>query len=135
MIAMPAIVKVARCQLIDTRLSVFFCVKFSQICAIIFRLYLAIKEKRIMKYILENQAETIKFGQLLGTLATQGMVFCMQGDLGAGKTTMTKGIAKALEINKTITSPTFTILKIYNGRIPLYHFDAYRLEEIGRAHV
>ncbi len=52
----------------------------------------------------------------------------MQGTLAAGKTTITKGIAKALEINDTITSPTFCLISEYSGKIPLYHMDVYRLE-------
>ena len=56
------------------------------------------------------------------------MVITLNGDLGAGKTTMTKGIGQGLGVKKIINSPTFTILKVYEGRLPLYHFDAYRLE-------
>lgn len=72
--------------------------------------------------------ETKELGKQLGLLAKENMVFTLTGDLGAGKTTLTQGIAKGLDIEKTVSSPTFTILKIYHGRIDLYHFDAYRLE-------
>lgn len=72
--------------------------------------------------------ETKELGKLLGLLAKENMVFTLTGDLGAGKTTLTQGIAKGLNIEKTVSSPTFTILKIYHGRMDLYHFDAYRLE-------
>ncbi len=75
-----------------------------------------------------NEIETKKLGEILGNRATEGMVFTLTGDLGAGKTTLSKGIAKGLGVQKTVTSPTFTICKIYQGRMPLYHFDAYRLE-------
>ncbi len=75
-----------------------------------------------------TEKETKRLGEIIGVNAVSGMLFTMTGDLGAGKTTMTKGIAQGLEINQTITSPTFTICKIYQGRLPLYHFDAYRLE-------
>ncbi|MFI3284190.1 MAG: tRNA (adenosine(37)-N6)-threonylcarbamoyltransferase complex ATPase subunit type 1 TsaE [Erysipelotrichaceae bacterium] len=85
-----------------------------------------------MEFLLKDTNDTILFGEKLGALASIGMTFCMQGDLGAGKTTMTKGIAKALHIKKNITSPTFTILKIYYGDMPLYHFDAYRLEGLSQ---
>ena len=56
------------------------------------------------------------------------MVIVLDGDLASGKTTLTKGIGKGLGIKEVINSPTFTILKIYEGRLPLYHIDAYRLE-------
>ena len=56
------------------------------------------------------------------------MVFLLDGDLGAGKTALTQGIAKGLGIRRAVTSPTFTIQKIYHGRLNLYHIDAYRLE-------
>lgn len=72
--------------------------------------------------------ETKELGKQLGLLAKENMVFTLTGDLGAGKTTLTQGIAKGLNIEKTVSSPTFTILKIYHGRMDLYHFDAYRLE-------
>lgn len=81
-----------------------------------------------MKIKIKNKLETELFGQKLGSLCFEGMCITLNGDLGAGKTTLTKSIGKALGINKTISSPTFTILKIYNGNLPLYHIDAYRLE-------
>lgn len=76
----------------------------------------------------QNVEETRQLGELLGRLAKAGMIFTLTGDLGAGKTTLTQGIAKGMGITRTVSSPTFTILKIYQGTIPLYHFDAYRLE-------
>ena len=72
--------------------------------------------------------ETHALGEKLGKLAKENMVFLMQGDLGAGKTTLTQGIAKGLGITRNVTSPTFNIQKIYHGRLDLYHIDAYRLE-------
>lgn len=60
-----------------------------------------------------------------------GFVLCLEGDLGAGKTTMTKYLGKAMGIEDTINSPTFTIMKIYEHELPLYHMDVYRLEGIG----
>ena len=74
--------------------------------------------------------ETHALGRRLGELAGERMVFLMEGALGAGKTTLTQGIAQGLGVTRNVTSPTFTILKIYHGRIPLYHIDAYRLEGI-----
>ena len=78
---------------------------------------------------IKNKQETEAFGQKLGLLCFEGMCITLNGDLGAGKTTLTKSIGKALGVKKTISSPTFTILKIYQGNLPLYHIDAYRLEE------
>lgn len=83
----------------------------------------------MIKTVISNSIEdTRKLGEKLGTLCQEKTVLTLDGDLGAGKTTMTQGIAKGLNIKKTVSSPTFTILKIYQGRLPLYHFDAYRLE-------
>ncbi|MEE3488856.1 MAG: tRNA (adenosine(37)-N6)-threonylcarbamoyltransferase complex ATPase subunit type 1 TsaE [Bulleidia sp.] len=84
------------------------------------------------KLILETDSrdETHALGEKLGTLAQPDMVFLMKGDLGAGKTTLTQGIAKGLGIKRNVTSPTFNILKIYQGRMPLYHIDAYRMEGV-----
>jgi len=72
--------------------------------------------------------ETFLLGKSLGQLLQPSMVLCLSGDLGAGKTQMTKGIATGLEIEDYITSPTYTLINEYNGRLPLYHFDVYRLE-------
>ncbi len=76
----------------------------------------------------QSMEETHALGKKIGEHVSPSMVFLMAGDLGAGKTTTTQGIAKGLGITKTVTSPTFNILKIYKGRMPLYHIDAYRLE-------
>ncbi|MGM9940642.1 MAG: tRNA (adenosine(37)-N6)-threonylcarbamoyltransferase complex ATPase subunit type 1 TsaE [Bulleidia sp.] len=72
--------------------------------------------------------ETHQLGEKLGRYAKENMVFLLDGDLGAGKTALTQGIARGLGIRRTITSPTFTIQKIYHGNMDLYHIDAYRLE-------
>lgn len=72
--------------------------------------------------------ETIALGEKFGKLLEKGTTVCLHGDLAGGKTTFTKGIGKALGIKQVINSPTFTILKIYEGFMPLYHIDAYRLE-------
>ncbi len=74
--------------------------------------------------------ETINLGKLIGSQLQGGEIFAMQGTLGAGKTTITKGIAEALKIEDTITSPTFCLISEYEGRLPLYHMDMYRLEGI-----
>ena len=75
-----------------------------------------------------NLDETIALGNRLGLLLQPNMLLTLSGDLGAGKTTFTKGIGQGLGITKVINSPTFTILKQYQGRLNLSHFDAYRLE-------
>ena len=71
---------------------------------------------------------THELGRKIGENVSENMVILLDGDLGAGKTTLTQGIAKGLGVRRNVTSPTFTILKIYKGRMPLYHIDAYRLE-------
>ena len=85
-----------------------------------------------------NEAETFALGEALGQMAVPGKVYCLNGDLGTGKTVISKGFAKGLGITSHVTSPTFTIVNVYEeGRMPFYHFDVYRivdpyeLEEIG----
>ena len=74
--------------------------------------------------------ETKNIGSLLASNLFKGAVITLSGDLGAGKTTFTGGVAKALGIDEKVTSPTFNIMKCYfHARIPLFHIDAYRLEE------
>lgn len=75
-----------------------------------------------------SEQDMIDFGERLANLLFPGAVLTLEGELGAGKTTFTKGIGKGLGISKVINSPTFTIVKVYQGCLPLYHFDAYRLE-------
>lgn len=72
--------------------------------------------------------ETLNFSLRLAEKLQPGDVITLEGDLGAGKTTFTKGLAKGLGITRTVNSPTFTIIKEYQGRLPLYHMDVYRLE-------
>lgn len=73
--------------------------------------------------------KTLELGEKLGHLLYPGCLLTLEGELGAGKTTLTKGIGLGLGVTSIINSPTFTILKQYTGKIPLYHFDAYRLED------
>ena len=82
--------------------------------------------------IISNSAnETMELGQKIAELAKAGSVFCLTGDLGAGKTTLVRGIAQALNIKSVVQSPTFNIMKIYfDGVKPLIHIDAYRLADI-----
>lgn len=71
--------------------------------------------------------EMINLGKIIGEKLDKNYVITLSGDLGAGKTTLTKGIGQALGVKSIINSPTFTILKIHEGNIPLYHMDVYRI--------
>ncbi|MBU7008438.1 tRNA (adenosine(37)-N6)-threonylcarbamoyltransferase complex ATPase subunit type 1 TsaE [Phosphitispora fastidiosa] len=82
-----------------------------------------------MRVFSDSTEKTITIGQSLGRMLGAGSVVCLEGDLGAGKTHFAKGIALGLDISEHVTSPTFTIINEYEGRLPLYHVDAYRLEE------
>lgn len=73
--------------------------------------------------------ETMELAKRLGELIEPSSVITLEGDLGAGKTHFTKGLAKGLEVKRTVNSPTFTIIKEYKGRMPLYHMDVYRVCE------
>ena len=82
--------------------------------------------------------DTFAFGERCGREAKAGQVFCLYGDLGVGKTVFTQGVAAGLGITEPVSSPTFTIVQIYEeGRMPFYHFDVYRIgdpeemEEVG----
>ncbi len=80
------------------------------------------------KLILKNEEETRAFGLELGASLRKGDIVALIGDLGTGKTALTKYIAEGLGIQEVITSPTFTIVQEYRqGRLPLYHFDVYRI--------
>ena len=80
------------------------------------------------KIVVHNQMETISIAENFESEKFPNMVICLDGELGSGKTVFAKGIAGALGINESITSPTFTIIKEYDGELPLYHMDVYRLE-------
>ena len=80
----------------------------------------------------KNETESINLGFKLGSLLECPSTILLEGDLGAGKTTFTKGIGRALGIEKTINSPTFTIMKCYKGKYPLYHLDLYRLDGVNQ---
>lgn len=77
----------------------------------------------------ENEEETRSLAAKIGTMLSKGSVIALRGELGAGKTTFSQGLAKGLGVEEYVDSPTFSILKIYEGRMPLYHMDVYRLEE------
>ena len=75
-----------------------------------------------------SEQETEQIGEAIGRAAEPGTVVALIGDLGTGKTTLTKSIARGLGVTETVTSPTFNIIREYKtGRIPLYHFDVYRI--------
>ena len=81
--------------------------------------------------ILHSEQEATEYGVRLGQRVSAGQVIALTGDLGAGKTTLTKAIARGLGVTEMITSPTFTIVKEYrSGRLPLFHFDVYRIGDI-----
>lgn len=82
-------------------------------------------------YETNSAKETFELGKQLGEKAEPGQVFTLIGDLGVGKTVFTQGVAKGLGITEPISSPTFTIVQVYEeGRLPFYHFDVYRIGDI-----
>lgn len=87
--------------------------------------------EKMTDYIFEtnSEMETKRLANKLAILLKPGDVITLEGDLGAGKTTFTKGLGQGLGITRTINSPTFTIVKEYQGEVALYHIDAYRLED------
>ena len=82
------------------------------------------------KYTSRSEEDTIELAQNIESEKFPGMVICLRGELGSGKTVFVKGFAASLEITETITSPTFSLVKEYDeGELPLYHMDLYRLED------
>lgn len=83
-----------------------------------------------MKYNPKSEAETIEIGKTIATSLKPGDIVCLYGDLGAGKTTLVKGLALGLGVQDTITSPTFTLMNLYSGQnTQLVHIDTYRLKD------
>lgn len=83
-----------------------------------------------MEIILNSVEQTRRFAACLAGFLTPGMVLCLTGDLGAGKTTFTQALATALEVTEPVTSPSFTIVHEYHsGKFPLYHMDVYRVQD------
>ena len=83
-----------------------------------------------MEYISSCEQDTYNLGKKFGEQARPGHIICLDGDLGAGKTVFTRGFAAGLGAEDMVCSPTFTIVHEYTtGRLPLYHFDVYRIEE------
>jgi len=83
-----------------------------------------------LKIIVNSPAKTMEIAKRLGSGLMPGSILALEGDLAAGKTTFTKGLALGLGIEDVIDSPTFAIVKEYEGRIPLFHIDAYRLDGV-----
>ena len=77
-----------------------------------------------------REEESFQIAKKLGEKAKKGEIYCLEGELGTGKTVFAKGFAKGLEIEEIVDSPTFTIVKEYQGREKLYHFDVYRIEDV-----
>jgi tRNA threonylcarbamoyladenosine biosynthesis protein TsaE len=87
-----------------------------------------------MKRLTASADETRALGAALGDLLRAGDVIVLAGDLGAGKTTFAQGVARALGVDEPVVSPTFTIVREYECRIPLAHVDVYRLDSLGELH-
>ena len=82
-----------------------------------------------MVYETKSEKETFEIGRKLAETSKPGDIYCLLGDLGVGKTVFSKGFAVGLGITEPITSPTFTIVQVYDAEKPLYHFDMYRIED------
>ena len=80
-----------------------------------------------MEWISNSEEESYQLAFRLGQKAKKGEIYCLEGDLGVGKTVFAKGFAKGLGVTENVDSPTFTIVKEYQGREKLYHFDLYRI--------
>ena len=88
-------------------------------------------DNRTVIYETVRPEETFELGRTMGLKAVPGGVYCLEGDLGVGKTVFTQGFARGLGIGGPVNSPTFTILQQYEeGRMPLYHFDVYRIGDV-----
>lgn len=83
----------------------------------------------VLDIVSHSLAQTQRLGARLGELLHGGELLLLDGDLGTGKTSLTQGIAEGLGVREVVSSPTFTLLKEYEGRLPLYHFDLYRLDD------
>jgi tRNA threonylcarbamoyladenosine biosynthesis protein TsaE len=83
-----------------------------------------------MTALLRDEAETVAWGRRLGETLTRGDVVLLFGALGAGKTTLVRGVAEALGYAGPVLSPTYTLLEVYDARMPIYHFDFYRVGDV-----
>ncbi len=88
-------------------------------------------DDRTVIYETEKPEETFELGRRVGLKAVPGGVYCLEGDLGVGKTVFAQGFARGIGVDGPVNSPTFTILQQYeDGRMPLYHFDVYRIGDV-----
>lgn len=85
------------------------------------------KMSKIREFEIKSESETVKLAEELAEGLKPGDLVALYGDLGTGKTTFSKAAIRALGVSDTVTSPTFTIVKEYRGRLPVYHFDVYRV--------
>lgn len=83
----------------------------------------------MFQYVSNSPEDTARLARLIGERVPEGMIFCLDGDLGAGKTLFVQNMALGMGITEEVTSPTFTLMNVYGGEIPLFHFDLYRLEQ------
>lgn len=97
---------------------------------LLLKIFASVKEKKLT-FKSTNVEETMRFGEKLGMLLSPGDVVALVGELGAGKTTLVKGVVQGLGVTdrRAVKSPTFSLVHTYKGRMPVYHFDAYRLED------
>jgi len=87
---------------------------------------------KTVRILSKSTDQTLRLGERLAKYLRKGDILCLEGELGSGKTTLVKGIAKGLKIAQAkVNSPTFVLMNAYPGRLPLYHFDLYRLENTG----
>lgn len=86
------------------------------------------KDKYVGTIETRNEEDTLALGKVIGTVSRPGDTICLTGDLGSGKTVITRGVVLGMDIHEDVTSPTFALLNVYQGRVPVYHFDVYRLE-------
>lgn len=90
--------------------------------------------KEIFSVITKDESQTMLIGEKIAGITAKGSVITLVGDLGAGKTHFVKGFAKGMNCTNLVTSPTFTLLNVYdNGKMPIYHFDMYRLSSLEEA--
>ena len=85
-------------------------------------------KKDIIRFVSRSLSETVVFSEKIALSISVPCVINLVGDLGSGKTTFAQGFIKALGVNDNVTSPTFTLLNEYKGKVPIYHFDMYRIE-------
>ncbi|MDI3546835.1 MAG: tRNA threonylcarbamoyladenosine biosynthesis protein TsaE [Halanaerobiales bacterium] len=86
-------------------------------------------DEDIFKYLSRSEEDTIRLGERIGELVEPGQLILLAGELGAGKTVLTQGIAGGLGVEDEVTSPTYKLINEYEGELPLFHMDLYRLEE------